>query len=511
MPVTAGGVPTEGTASVIEWIAAMVQSGASGLASYLAAHVLLCLVPAFFIAGAMTALIPKEAITRYLGRDASRWVSYPMAALGGFVLAVCSCTILPLFAGIFRQGAGLGPAITFLFVGPAINILAVSYTGVAIGLDIAIARVILSAVFGIGIGLLMAFLYRRDDHSPADAQVHNQAPAGGAFAAKASINRSSVVLLLLLLAGLIAGTLAEGLLTNTYAQVTLPLGDTAQWQATLDWLVPYDTSQGQEGVSVQGVLLIGLLVLIGTTAWLGLNPIDVGFNRWSWVALALIALTLLVAALKFTPTTNGLVVGITGRFFGEVLVIGSVTLVAWKWLDEYEVQEWLWETWRFAKQIFPLLIVGVFMAGMVRVLIPRSLIERLAGQNTLLANLVGVVFGVFMYFPTLVEVPVANMFLGLGMHRGPLLAYLMADPELSIQSILITAKVIGNQKTWVYVGLVALFSTLAGLIYGAWVDGASLWLILGYLIAIITILALGLWLAGRRNRRTELVAETRRS
>ena len=145
---------------------------------------------------------------------------------------------------------------------------------------------------------------------------------------------------------------------------------------------------------------------------------------------------------------------------------------------------------------------------MVRVLIPRSLIETLAGQNTLLANFVGVVFGVFMYFPTLVEVPIANMFLGLGMHRGPLLAYLMADPELSIQSILITAKVIGNKKTWVYVGLVTVFSTLAGLIFGAWVDGTNVCLILSYLVAIAALLAFGLWLVGRRDRRNEIAAET---
>jgi uncharacterized membrane protein YraQ (UPF0718 family) len=484
--------------SIAEWLVTMLQSGADSLASYLAAHVLLCLVPAFFIAGAMTALIPKEAITRYLGRDASKWVSYPMAALGGFVLAVCSCTILPLFAGIYRQGAGLGPAITFLFVGPAINILAVSYTGVALGLDIAAARIVLSAVFGIGIGLIMAFLYRRDD-----ARGESRGPAAGAFATGASIPRAVLAFLALLLAGLIVGTLAVGLLTDTYAQFTLPLGDTAQWQATLDRLVPYDAGQGQEGVSVQGVLLIGLLALIGITAWKGLDTIDEGFSPWSWAALGLIALTLLAAALHFTPAPDGLAVGITGRFLGEALVLGSVALVAWRWLDPYDVQEWLWETWRFVKQIFPLLIVGVFLAGMVRVLIPRSLIETLAGQNTFLANLVGVLFGVFMYFPTLVEVPIANMFLGLGMHRGPLLAYLMADPELSIQSILITAKVIGHRKTWVYVGLVTVFSTLAGLIYGAWVDGTSLWLILIYLLAIVAALAGALWLVGRRGRRAE--------
>jgi uncharacterized membrane protein YraQ (UPF0718 family) len=188
------------------------------------------------------------------------------------------------------------------------------------------------------------------------------------------------------------------------------------------------------------------------------------------VALAFIALTLLVAALHVSPQDNGLRVGITGRFIGELIVLTGVGVVAWRHLDGYEVQEWLWETWRFAKQIFPLLVVGVFLAGMVRVLIPPTLIESIAGRNTLLANLAGVLFGVFMYFPTLVEVPIANMFLGLGMHRGPLLAYLMADPELSVQSILITAQVIGNKKTWVYVGWVTLFSTLAGLIFG-WFSG----------------------------------------
>lgn len=480
----------------LEYLVTMLQSGAGSLASYLAAHVLLCLLPAFFIAGAMTALIPKEAITRYLGRNASKWVSYPMAALGGFVLAVCSCTILPLFAGIYRNGAGLGPAITFLFVGPAINILAVSYTGVAIGMDIALARVILSAVFGVGIGLIMAFIFRRDD------RLHNQQTNGDLFAAKASVKPAVVVFLLLLLAILIVGTLGIDLFTNTYGQINLPVGGAGEWQATLDRLVPYDASQGQEGVSLQGVVLIALLALIGVSAYLGLNNIDEGFNRWSWVALGLIALTLLVAAFRVTLQPGGLLIGVTGRFIGEVIVLAAVGLVAWRWLDAYEVQEWLWEMWRFVKQIFPLLIVGVFIAGMVRVLIPPSLIEAIAGRNTVWANLIGVLFGVFMYFPTLVEVPIANMFMGLGMHRGPLLAYLMADPELSVQSILITAKIIGKRKAWVYVAWVALFSTLAGLIFGAWVDGSSLGLVGLYLLGVVAVLVSGLWLVGRLEDRS---------
>ncbi|MGD9405235.1 MAG: permease [Anaerolineae bacterium] len=493
----------EDSVAIGEYIISMLQSGVASLASYMAAHVLLCLVPAFFIAGAMTALIPKEAITRYLGRSAPRWVSYPMAALGGFVLAVCSCTILPLFASIYKQGAGLGPAITFLFVGPAINILAVSYTGVAIGMDIAVARIILSAVFGIGIGLIMAFLYRRDD------QDHAQATTGsGAFAATATLKPAVAIFLLLLLAVLIVGTLKVDLFTNTYSTVTLPFNGATGWQDALDKLVPYDASQGQEGVSVQGVLLIALLGLIGVTAWFGLNNIDEGFNGSSWAALGLIALTLLVAALQVTPVPDGLLIGFTGRFIGEFVVIAAVLLVAWKGLDAYDVQEWLWETWRFVKQIFPLLVVGVFLAGMVRVLIPPSLIEAIAGRNTLLANLAGVLFGVFMYFPTLVEVPIANMFLGLGMHRGPLLAYLIADPALSIQSILITAKIIGSKKTWVYVGWVTLFSTLAGLLFGAWINGTSAWLILASLGVFLALLSVGLWLIGRRRQGIEVVAET---
>ena len=447
--------------SIVEYVTDMLQSGASSLASYLAAHVLLCLVPAFFIAGAMTALIPQDVITRYLGRHAPKWISYPMAVVAGFVLAVCSCTILPLFAGIYKKGAGLGPAIAFLFVGPAINILAVTYTGVAIGMDIAVARIILSAIFGVGIGLIMAFIFRRDEQARSEARGDS-----GLFQSAAKIKPATAAIMLLLLAVLIVGTLGIDLFKHTYAQVTLSLQEVESWQASLDRLVPYDADKGEEGVSVQGVALIGMLGMIGVTAWPGLNTIDEKFNRWSWVALSLIALTLLVAALQITPQANGLVIGFTGRFIGELIALAGVGYVAYKYLDAYEVQEWLWETWRFVKQIFPLLVVGVFIAGMVRVVIPPSLIENLAGQNTVLANLVGVVFGVFMYFPTLVEVPIAKMFLDLGMHRGPLLAYLMADPELSVQSILITAKVIGNKKTWVYVGWVTLFSTLAGLIFG---------------------------------------------
>jgi hypothetical protein len=462
---------------LVHYLSSLFQTGLGSLAAYLAAHVLLCLLPAFFIAGALSALIPKEAITKYLGRNTPKWISYPASALGGFVLAVCSCTIMPLFASIYKKGAGLGPAITFLFVGPAVNILAISFTGVQIGMDIALARVVLSIVFGVSIGLLMAWFFREDDAA------HDAATNGrDAFARSAHVPAQTWVFFALLLAVLLAGTLQIGLLTNSYATFTLGDGrvfaagesgaSAMHWsqrlQMWLDTLVPPNPDLGIEGVSVHGLSLIGLLITIGGTAWRGLTTVDEGYNTWTYVALGLITLTLLVASFQVTATPDGLHVGMTGKLLAEVVLLSAVWWMAATQFEAYEIQAWLWEMWRFVKQIIPLLLVGVFVAGMARTVIPAAWITTLAGQNTVWANLAGVLFGVFMYFPTLVEVPIAQTFLSLGMQRGPLLAYLLADPELSLQSILITNTVIGKKKTAIYVILVTIFSTLSGLIFG-WV------------------------------------------
>ena len=447
--------------SILEYVATLLQTGLGSLAAYLAAHVLLCLLPAFFIAGALSALMPKEAVTRYLGRDAPKWISYPASALGGFVLAVCSCTILPLFAGIYKKGAGLGPAITFLFVGPAINILAISFTGVQIGMDIALARIVLSTAFGIGIGLLMAWFFRGDDEAR-----RNATGRGRAFTQRAIVPRRTWAFFALLLGVLIAGTLRVAPLTTSYASFTLPGAWAGSLQSWLDSAVPPNPSLGIEGVTVQGVFLIGLLILIAITAWLGLNAIDEGFNTWTYVALGSVTLTLLVASFEVVAGTGGLSIGVTGKFIAEVVLIGAVWRTAVRRFDVIDIGAWLWEMWRFVKQIIPLLLVGVLVAGMARAIIPADWILAVAGRNTVWANLAGVLFGVFMYFPTLVEVPIAQTFLSLGMHRGPLLAYLLADPELSLQSILITNSVIGRKKTAAYVVLVTVFSTLSGLIFG---------------------------------------------
>jgi len=472
----------------------LLQSGAGNLAAYLAAHVLLCLVPAFFIAGALSALVPKESITRFLGRHAPKYVSYPAAAAAGSVLAVCSCTIVPLFAGIHRKGAGIGPAITFLFFAPAGNILALSYTGIAIGPDIAFARLALSLTFGIGIGMIMALIFSRSD------EAHDQAD-DVAFAGHGRMNPAALMLLAALAALLLAGTLKLDWLDRAWASLAIPRAGSDGLQVWLDLAVPADPARGKERLSLQGTVLILLLGAIGFSAWMGLDRRGVADNPWTRIHLGLVFVTLLVAATRWTPGPSALVVELPGRLAAVSLLLATAAWLGLRKLDGHERQEWLWESWRFVKQIFPLLLVGVFVVGVLRELIRPEWIQALAGTNTVIANMAGVLFGVFMYFPTLVEVPIANMFLDLGMHRGPLLAYLMADPELSLQSILMITVVLGRIRTWTYVGWVAVFSTLAGLIYGSWVDGASVLAIGLLLAAFLGVLSGALWLIARWNGR----------
>jgi hypothetical protein len=427
----------------------LLRAGWLSLLDYLAAHVLLCLVPAFLIAGFLSALLPKEAITRYLGPRASKWISYPAAAFGGFVLAVCSCTILPLFAGIWKRGAGLGPAVTFLFVGPAINILAITYTGAAIGFDVAVARLVLSIAFGILIGLIMAWVFRREE-----VERTKEMQANGVFDQTARVRPAVWAMLALLVLVLVAGTLQVDLLTKPFADLALPFGATSA-------LV---TGLTAAGLSLQGAALIFMLALIALLAWKGFEKIDKGFTGWTLAALIAIALTILIAAP--VEKAGSLAMGLNGRLIVELVLLAAIGWLGATRFSRDDLTGWIWESWKFVKQIFPLLIVGVFLAGVVKNIIPAHWVQSLAGQNTLPANFVGVVFGIFMYFPTLVEVPVAKMFLDLGMARGPLLAYLLADPELSLQSILVLNKIMGRKKVTVYVGLVALLATVAGWLFG---------------------------------------------
>lgn len=343
-------------------------AGIKAVTEYVSAHVLTCLVPAFFIAGAMSALLPKEKIIQYLGQKVPKYKAYPLSIVAGLLLAVCSCTILPLFAGIKKKGAGIGPAISFLYTAPATNIMAILFTGSVLGWNFALARIILSVVFASLIGMIIAIVFKKED-------VEDEKKAAPAFVSAEAkdaerlsffLRHRLILFFLTLIAILVVGTRVNGYLKY---------------------------------------ILISCLIII----------------------LAILA------KLLFTKD---------------------------------EVKAWLSETWIFAKKIFPLLLGGIFVAGVLTALLPQNFLASFMGKNTLSANIIAVLFGVFMYFPTLLEVPMAKMFLGLGMARGPLLAYLLADPVISLPSILVVRKFIGNKRTLAYVGLIIIFTTISGLIYG---------------------------------------------
>jgi uncharacterized protein len=447
--------------TVVMYLLRLLQAGLGNLTTYLTAPIVLCLLPAFFIGAALMTLIPKEAVTNYLGRETPKWLSYPAALAAGFVLAVCPCTLLPLFASIYKKGAGLGPAITFIFFAPASNLLVILFIGAQLGVAIALARIVLSMAFGIAIGLSMSWIFRKDDEVRA-----TPANATRLFAQAVKIPNRIWGFLVLLVAVLMVGTLQVGFLKDSLTAFTLPAAWASPFQAWLNSIVPPNPPLGIEGPNVQGVCLMGLLVLIGVAGWKGLSKVDEGMNAWTYVALGLISLTLVVAALHVTAAADGLSVGLTGKLAAEVVLIPAIWYLAARKLERDEVQEWLWQMWRFVQQIILLLLVGIFLTGLIGAIIPASMIQAVAGRNTLLANIALVVIALIL-LPKLVEVPVAQMFFGLGMHPGPLLAYLVGHAELNLQSMANTSSVMGKKKMAVYLGLAAIFSILSGLIFGA--------------------------------------------
>ncbi|MHA2225626.1 MAG: permease [Candidatus Hodarchaeales archaeon] len=448
-----------------------LESAIATLLDYLSLHVLLCLVPAFFIAGAMAYFIPKDLITRYMGKDADPKIAYPMATAGGFLLAVCSCTVLPLFVSIWKRGAGLGPAVTFLFVAPAINILALTYTGTLVGMDIAVARGILAILFAILIGLIMATVFGKEiDHN--ENRVNNpliitmdSTTLEGSITNKIEFSRSNILLI-------------------------IGLGITSILLATLDSnIIAILSSTIFSGLTIVNLLflappllqtiifLLGLLILIILTFKIPSKELVL----FLWLFYVLMTGTSQIAYFSEDFNLLGVVINSAiSNMMIKLLLTGMVVLglllFVWNKFDTDDIKVWLFETWIFVKSIFPLIIVGVVIAGFVKFFIPPELIVMLVGRNTVLANLIGVLFGVFMYFPTLMEVPIAKIFLDLGMARGPLLAYLLADPELSLQSILVTRKYLGDKRNTFYIILVTLFTTLAGLIFGFVLgQGIGLW------------------------------------
>lgn len=349
-------------------ITELLLSGWNTLLEYLSEHVLLCLVPAFFIAGAFNALISDQAIFKYMGETNNKWkktLAYFFAAISGLIIEVCSCTILPLFAGIWKKGAGFGPAITFLYSGPGIALLSSLIAIPIFGQGFAIYRVIASLIIAVLVGIIMEFVFKtpKPQHDHLQSMVHDEI--------RLSKKR-------------------------------------ATWQSLLFF------------ASLVSVMLLG-------TAQIS-SP------------------------------------------FKYILIGASVILTAvfgFLFYEKKELKCWMNESFSFIKQIFPILLVGVFISGAIKPLISSELIVRLIGNNNIISNLIAVVFGAIAYFPVAVEIPIAKMFMDLGAHIGPVMSYLIADPVVSLQTFLVINKILKLKKTLAYAGLVILFGVIAGWLYGA--------------------------------------------
>jgi uncharacterized membrane protein YraQ (UPF0718 family) len=341
---------------------------------YAQEHVLLCLVPAFFIAGAISVFVSQASVMKYLGTKANKVLAYGVASVSGTVLAVCSCTVLPLFAGIYKMGAGLGPASAFLYSGPAINVLAIILTARVLGFELGAARAIGAIVFSVIIGLLMHLIYRKEEVQKAE---------------------------------------------NTTAfddDKARPL-----WQNIL-----YFGS------------MVGVLVFAN---WA--KPIE-PMGVWAAVYSA--------------------------KWIITAVFLAGLILFLFLWFNKGDLAEWTGATWGFAKQILPLLLAGVLVAGFLlgtpkgEGVIPSKWVSAAVGGNSLRANLFA---GAFMYFATLTEVPIVQGLVSAGMGKGPALALLLAGPALSLPSMLVIRSVMGTQKTIVFILLVIVMATVCGMIFGA--------------------------------------------
>jgi hypothetical protein len=412
---------------------------------YAREHVLLCLVPAFFIAGAIGVFVSQAAVMKYLGAKANKVLAYGVASVSGTILAVCSCTVLPLFAGIYRMGAGLGPAVAFLYSGPAINVLAIILTARILGMELGIARAVGAVVFSVVIGLAMHFIYRKEEIEKANGQLAMPTP-----------------------------------------EVTRPLWQNGVFFAAMvgvlvfaNWSAPAEAAGVWYGIysvkwAVTSAFAIGLgLILI---LWFGV--------KW-W---KVVAASVPPAVLALVLPMDGLMVMVP--FAAAVAGLSAITST-----DKGQAGEWFSSSWTFAKQILPLLLIGVLVAGFLlgrpnhEGVIPGRYVEMLVGDGpeTFLAitgwggggfeslvravwpvwtNFFASVFGAFMYFATLTEVPILQGLLGAGMGKGPALALLLAGPALSLPNMLVIRSVMGTRKTLVFVSLVVVMATISGMIFG---------------------------------------------
>jgi len=398
---------------------------------YAREHVLLCLVPAFFIAGAIGVFVSQGSVMKYLGPKANKVLAYGVASVSGTILAVCSCTVLPLFAGIYRMGAGLGPAVAFLYSGPAINILAIIMTARILGMEMGIARAVGAILFSIVIGVLMHLIYRKEEIAKAEAAMAVPQAASSRPLWKNAVFFAAMVLILVAANWARSGDVRAFFLCcpgglQTYAVEGKLLEQTDTTVTVVDntgtkHVIPVDQFKGVEPIKK--------------------NPVYEWISQARWGIVA--AAGVLLAAMCIF------------------------------WFTKPELIEWVDASWTFAKQILPLLLIGVLAAGFFlgrpgkEGIIPNIWVEKALGGNGLGANLFAAVAGAFMYFATLTEVPILQGLMGSGMGKGPALALLLAGPALSLPNMLVIRSIMGTQKTVVYVLLVIVMAAISGMLFGA--------------------------------------------
>ncbi len=399
---------------------------------YAQEHVILCLLPAFFIAGVISVFVSQGAVLKYFGANAKKWVAYTVAASSGTILAVCSCTILPLFSSIHKRGAGLGPAIAFLYSGPAINILAIILTARILGFEMGVARTIGAVSFAIIIGSIMSIIYRKEEKAKKEEQMNIQLPPEVRPMWQTSFHFFILVLILV------------------FANWGKPTSDDTSGAWYFIWSNKWIIT------SIFGLGLVYSLIKILKVKW--------------WLVISAAVLTGISAILASTY--------IGGKLAPLVPMLVAITgLSIITMYKEDENREWTLASWDFAKQIMPLLAMGVLVAGFllgsthdstsIPGVIPNSWISSLVGGNSVFSNFFASIVGAFMYFATLTEVPIIQGLLSSGMGKGPALALLLAGPSLSLPNMLVIRGVMGTQKTLVYVSLVIVMATISGMIYGA--------------------------------------------
>ena len=406
-------------------IQAAIQEAFRLLQWYARNHTLACVVPALFIAGAIVTFLSKDSVVRYMGPTANLPLAYAVASVAGCVLAVCSCSVLPMFAGIYSLGAGLGPATAFLYSGPAINVLAIFLSARVLGFEIGAGRFVGAVVFSVVIGLLMALFFRRGERAKARVAMQMPEPEKP----RRSIGKTALFLASMILFLVFSDWYNPG---NVVVKTT----DGRRFEA----VVIHET---KDAVRFQLEEDLGE-DRIGDKLTLEKSDLADVQERKTWVV-----------RLHHI------------RWYLAGLCALGVFIMAWRWYERDEIGEWMHNTWEFAKLLVPLLFGGVFVVGFVSTLLPEKQVAQYVGDNSLSSNLVASVIGAFWYFATLTEIPITQALMKLGMHKGPVLALLLAGPALSLPNILVIRKVMGNTKTIVFIVLVVVMSTIVGILFGA--------------------------------------------